>query len=88
MYHGGTGVQMDGTISLDPTALSYLLGAGGLAVLPDRVLRVAAGRCRDTLGARAEGLTMRGVPVPRGTGTPPADAPLPSGWPVSSWRTG
>jgi hypothetical protein len=36
MYLGGTGVAVDGTISIDPAALSYLLAAAGRpAVLPD-----------------------------------------------------
>jgi hypothetical protein len=34
-YFGGTGVQVDGTISIDPTALSYLLAATRPAVMPD-----------------------------------------------------
>lgn len=34
-YQGGTGVSVDGTISIDPTALSYLLGATKPAVMPD-----------------------------------------------------
>ncbi|MBL7553377.1 DUF4012 domain-containing protein [Frankia sp. AgB1.9] len=34
-YQAGTGVSVDGTISIDPTALSYLLGATKPAVMPD-----------------------------------------------------
>ncbi|MEX5708618.1 DUF4012 domain-containing protein [Parafrankia sp. FMc6] len=34
LYRAGTGTQVDGTISLDPTALSYLLAATRPAVLP------------------------------------------------------
>nr|MDT0666726.1 DUF4012 domain-containing protein [Micromonospora sp. DSM 115978] len=35
LYRRGTGVQIDGTISDDPTTLSYLLAATRPAVLPD-----------------------------------------------------
>ncbi|WP_238428499.1 DUF4012 domain-containing protein [Frankia nepalensis] len=35
MYAAGTGVEVDGTISVDPTALSYLLAATRPATLPD-----------------------------------------------------
>ncbi|MBX6387923.1 MAG: DUF4012 domain-containing protein [Frankia sp.] len=39
-YLAGTGVRVDGTVSIDPTALSYLLAATKPAVLPDgRVIR-------------------------------------------------
>jgi hypothetical protein len=34
-YQAGTGISVDGTISIDPTALSYLLGATKPAVMPD-----------------------------------------------------
>src|SRR6185369_16188712 len=34
-YLAGTGVSIDGTISIDPTALSYLLATARPAVLPD-----------------------------------------------------
>ncbi|TCJ33293.1 DUF4012 domain-containing protein [Parafrankia sp. BMG5.11] len=35
LYRAGTGTAVDGTISLDPTTLSYLLAATRPAVLPD-----------------------------------------------------
>ncbi|CAI7974567.1 conserved hypothetical protein [Frankia sp. Hr75.2] len=35
LYRAGAGTALDGTISLDPTALSYLLAATRPAVLPD-----------------------------------------------------
>nr|WP_051054664.1 DUF4012 domain-containing protein [Frankia sp. QA3] len=35
LYRAGTGVEVDGTISVDPTTLSYLLAASRPAVLPD-----------------------------------------------------
>jgi len=40
LYQAGTGVDVDGTISVDPTALSYLLAASEPAVMPDgRVIK-------------------------------------------------
>ncbi len=35
LYQAGTGVHVDGTISIDPTTLAYLLSATRPAVLPD-----------------------------------------------------
>ncbi|WP_131769666.1 DUF4012 domain-containing protein [Candidatus Protofrankia californiensis] len=43
LYQAGTGVHVDGTVSIDPTTLAYLLAATRPAVLPDGRI-VPAGR--------------------------------------------
>lgn len=50
LYRRATGVALDGTIAVDPVAMSYLLSATGGAVLPD-------GRTVD--GANVVDLTLR-----------------------------
>ncbi len=42
LYQAGTGIDADGTISVDPTMLSYLLAASRPAVLPDGQVVTAA----------------------------------------------
>ncbi|ETA03279.1 hypothetical protein CcI6DRAFT_01243 [Frankia sp. CcI6] len=56
-YRAGTGLDVDGTISLDPTTLSYLLAASRPAVLPDGT-SVAAGHLVDLVESRVYGEIM------------------------------
>ncbi|WP_018504683.1 DUF4012 domain-containing protein [Parafrankia discariae] len=51
LYRAGTGTAVDGTISLDPTTLSYLLAATRPAVLPDGRV-ITAGDLVDLVESR------------------------------------
>ncbi|MCM3887066.1 DUF4012 domain-containing protein [Frankia sp. R82] len=51
MYRAGTGIDVDGTISVDPTTLAYLLAASRPAVLPDGEV-VTAGSLVDLVESK------------------------------------
>ncbi|WP_420811350.1 DUF4012 domain-containing protein, partial [Candidatus Frankia nodulisporulans] len=51
LYRAGTGIDVDGTISVDPTTLAYLLAASRPAVLPDGEV-VTAGSLVDLVESK------------------------------------